>query len=170
MARSFGRWRKSCESALSLSSLCHAQKVDLDRLLDPGPSGTAGVLIVIKSGEWARPDGVCKLDTLTVMANGKSILDPAGSVTVCRALTMQQDWRSWRTRLAGSPGASTDGTRVTLAGRVRDLDQGCPQNQFWALPGDRLDFVFSLRGSGDGKAPTTMYIGKHSISVRGTDC
>jgi hypothetical protein len=102
--------------------------------------------------------------------NKRSLLDPAGSVTVCRALTMEQDWgRSWQTRKKGSPGASADGTRVVLGGPVRD-EQGCPEGQFSALPGDRLDFVFSLKGSGDGKAPTTVYLGKKSINVRGTDC
>jgi hypothetical protein len=109
-------------------------------------------------------------DTLTATVNKKSLLDPAGSVTVCNALSMERKFPDWKTLSNGAPGSSATNTRVVFQGYLTDLDEGCPLQQHFAMPGERLDFVFSLKGSGDGKAPTAVYIGKKSIHIRGDDC
>jgi hypothetical protein len=137
----------------------------------PGDTGGFTQLrLVIKSDEWTRPGG-CKPDTLSVTMNGGSLLDPAGSVTVCNARKLQDrsPWRNWATYKKGGSLFDEDGVRVTFVGSPEIRDGDCPEDVSVASLGETLDFVIRLKGSGDRKAPTVVYIGKGSIGVAGCD-
>jgi hypothetical protein len=153
----------------SLGNCSLLQEIVPDGNQDYIPWGYAAVSFVLKSDEWARPGG-CKPDTPSIMVNGVNILDPHGSVTVCRALTEENSLFNWQTYRKGDTISSEDGPRVYFFQYLMEPEEGCPLISLHFKLGQRLDFVIRLKGSGDGKAPTVMYIGKSSIEVKGNDC
>jgi hypothetical protein len=52
---------------------------------------------------------------------------------------------------------------VVNHGILEDDDEGCPQSQANVRPGSRADFMFSLKGSGDGKEITIVTLGTQSV-------
>jgi hypothetical protein len=103
--------------------------------------------------------------------NGGSLLDPGGNVGMCQALTLEADslWDNFHTYDKGIPFIhDPDGPRVAFTLSPRRKDNECPEPVAVVIKGKRYDFVIRLKDSGDGKAPTTVYIGKGSISAQ--DC
>jgi hypothetical protein len=133
------------------------------------PFGYATLAFVLKSGEWARPQG-CKDDTLSMTVNGKHVLSFSGGISVCHALTMGDDYYNWHTLQEGDALFNTDGPRVYTSEYLQEPEQGCPRVYEKFTKGQRLDFAIRLNGNGDGKAPTVMYLAKGSVAVRGNDC
>jgi hypothetical protein len=125
--------------------------------------------MVIKSDEWSRPGG-CKNDTLSFTVNRGSIVHPKGSVTICQALTLDRDspWTNWRLLDNDDSPNDEDGPRVVYRGTPGDTDAVCDGDFRYEI-GDRVDFAIRLKGSGDGKEPTTVYIGKGLIGIVGCD-
>jgi hypothetical protein len=146
------------------------QKIFPDGVQDVVPYGYAMVEFVLKSGEWTRRGG-CKRDTISMTVNGTNVLGPQSSVNVCQALKMTDKYYNWRTHKKGDHQVyDTDGPRVHFFDYLMDPEQGCPMVDLEVNEGQRLNFVIRLKGSGDGKAPTVIYIGKRSVSAQGNFC
>jgi hypothetical protein len=100
--------------------------------------------------------------------NGGSLIYKSGSLDICKAPALQDatdysDWQNWRTtRIPDGPRVAFTGQPLTI--RQFYLGENCPGvPASMTTTGKQYDYVIKLKDSGDGKAPTTVYIGKHSV-------
>jgi hypothetical protein len=129
---------------------------------DPSPNGFVGMTFVLKSGEWSRP-GRCTADTLSINMNGRSLIDPAVTVSVCDVpkLLTSSPYVNWR---------KYDGAHAVWTDAPEERDTvSCPASVAFAEKAKRYNFVITLKDSGDGQAPTALYLGKHSLRVNYCD-
>jgi hypothetical protein len=117
---------------------------------------------VIKSSEWARPRG-CFNDLLTFSVTSTSGSFSASS-TVCDTLKLGSSFPSLFT-VVGNPSMP-----LTLRVVARDstttsavCDASTP---IVVVPDTVLDYTIGLSDSGDGAAPTTLYVGTKSVSLK----
>jgi hypothetical protein len=104
-----------------------------------------------------------------MIVNGKQVL-ASGGLDVCSALRMEDVFYNWRTHRKGDAVYNADGIRVSAFEYLQEPEQGCPGLRDTFTLGQRLDIVVRLKGNGDGKAPTVVYLGKGSVAVQGNDC
>jgi hypothetical protein len=121
--------------------------------------------VVIKSDEWVRQGrGGCKPDLFSYTMNGRSLVSQSGSVGVCDAWTLGKsqkvaDWGFWET-FPNPP----DGPRAVLW-MGPWLSDNTRKNSRLLQVGKRNDVAIGLTSSGDGQAPSIIYIGKNNIGI-----
>jgi hypothetical protein len=118
-------------------------------------AGFAGMTLVLRSMEWTRRGG-CQADQLGFTMNGKSLISKVKSTSVCDIPQMH------KTQAPYSGWNEYDGTYAVWEGSPNSIET-CPDSVAYTYVGKRYDFVISLKGSGDRKAPTVLYVGKGSI-------
>jgi hypothetical protein len=126
--------------------------------------GFTGMAFVLKSDEWSRSK--CKADrfafTQKINDTGvvKSLISQTRDVSLCDVprLSQTSPYSNW----GEVPFKGTHAVwRKSSPYNVGDDD--CPANNSDNFKGDRCDFTIRLTDSGDGKFPTTVYIGAKSI-------
>jgi hypothetical protein len=126
--------------------------------------GFTGIEFILKSDEWSRSK--CKSDrfafTQKINDTGivKSLISKTRDVSMCDVpkLSTTSPYSNWGH-------VPFNGTHaVWLNSAPYDVgNDDCPADSSNNLKGDRCDFTIRLADSGDGKFPTTVYVGARSI-------
>jgi hypothetical protein len=120
--------------------------------------GFAGMDFVLKSEEWARPGG-CKRDRFAFMYNGDSLISSTRNVSICDVpfFGTTSVYANWRIVPFDNQHAYWHNAPYSIH------DDDCPLTSSGNFKGDRVDFQVRLQDSGDGRYPTTVYIGTRSV-------